>query len=806
MRRGPPPALVTSQRWVYEYSGVLGSGARIAKVSLERPPLPQHLRVPYEVVLRHWSAPELGGTEGDLMQVDVTTDLSPTARDVEPQTVTKTWYYRYYTAEWSDEEQARRGWPHQTRYFLGPDAIAELDASSYREADVSGVADRVYEYCEDHRTSALKLRGISCGGCGGQGSYSYGWALEKPQSVAVPNESHIKVHIRLPHEASVDSLRRILIFNAYGEKLLDARCVRETAGSPELSWVDAAEYGTEGEEAWRLRRRFWPSAMAAFDPGAFPECAPGPAPPFEGDGDIQGYQASPASGRQREYVYDWSQDPEPVFTLTTNEGIAEEGGFRPMDAVSVKLLAEGDYRRRAVTWKLSEYDEDGGQVVVRDTTFSYTHRHTEDTLALKRWTKTYPAVSVSKNGPGYPVSEYFGESRLGMPQWQRNPAGRIEFRDYDAVTWELARIVEDADLSSLPGAEPPPGFYTPSGAIHAETTFALDGLGRVVRVESPGGLADDETELRRVERRVYARLGGPSGKLSADRPAVLVYPHVENDLAENQTATPKGEVSISVSTPGGRPHAVASAYLPPGTAPYFYLGHWEWGSTPAQTLHAIFQPRADCHLLERREYSYAYEGSEEHLVVKEDVWTSPESSSPNSYYQTTRENNGLGLPWKVLGPLTSGASGFRELRLTSYDALARAVSWSVGSEGGSDLVVVRRVAYDGGEPGGGLVVGDGHLTRSVAYRGEQASPDEETRYDFDWRGLTERVWEGYDASSGTAALVRVYARDYRGRVAEEAGRVGTEGGTLRSLSKTLYDERGRVYETQTYGVEEDGTV
>ena len=247
--------------------------------------------------------------------------------------------------------------------------------------------------------------------------------------------------------------------------------------------------------------------------------------------------------------------------------------------------------------------------------------------------------------------------------------------------------------------------------------------------------------------------------------------------------------------------------MPPGTAPYFYLGHWEWGSTPAQTLPAIFQPRADCRLLERREYSYAYEGSEEHLVVKEDVWTSPESSSPNSYYQTTRENNGLGLPWKVLGPLTSGASGFRELRLTSYDALARAVSWSVGSEGGSDLVVVRRVAYDGGEPGGGLVVGDGHLTRSVAYRGEQASPDEETRYDFDWRGLAASVWEGYDASSGTAVVVTEYARDYRGRVVEEkryAGHVASEN--LRARSKTLYDERGRVYETQTYGVGEDGAV
>ncbi len=655
-----------------------------------------------------------------------------------------------------------------------------MQRNTYRGADVSGVADRAYEYCQDRRVRSLKVRGISCGGCGGQGSYTYGWALELARAAATPNESHIRVHIQLPHEESVESVRRILIFNAYGEKLVDARCVQESPSSPELCWVYGAGYGTDGEEEWCLRHRYWPSALGAFDPGGVLGCLDGVAPPFEGEGGVQDYQASATTGRHDEYRYTWVYPQgggDTTFALKTllGEG-SDPAAAAPMYAVTTAIRAADPYRKRALPLEISEYE---GENLPHTTVFQYLQWHEEDPLAFSQYTKTYPEVSQAKNGSGSSTSETFGEDRFGMLCWRMDAAGRIEYREYDMVTWELSTLIQDACL------EPPWGGQPPSNTIHAVTAYAYDPLGRLVRTESPGGLADDNgTELRRVERRVYARLGGPTGKLSADRLAVLVYPHVENDGGSGQ-ATPKGEVSITVSTPGGRTHAVASAFLPPGTAPYFYVGHWEWGGTPAQTLHAIFQPRADCHLLERREYTYSYLGSDGPLEIRENVWTVPESSVSNSYYRTTRTHNGLGLLWRVEGPQTSwapGISSFRELQLTSYDALGRPVAWSVGSET-AGTIVVRRVAYDGGEPGGALVVGDGHLTCSVEYLGD-ASPPRVTRYEYDFRGLMKSAWEGYDPGTGTAVLVRVYERDYRGRVVEEASRVGTEEGTLRRPSTT----------------------
>jgi hypothetical protein len=65
--------VVTSQVWTYVHTG-LPDERRIESVRLERPTLPDNVKWPYEVTLRHWyqSVTETGGTAGDLMQVDLT--------------------------------------------------------------------------------------------------------------------------------------------------------------------------------------------------------------------------------------------------------------------------------------------------------------------------------------------------------------------------------------------------------------------------------------------------------------------------------------------------------------------------------------------------------------------------------------------------------------------------------------------------------------------------------------------------------------------------------------------------------------
>lgn len=799
-------ALVTCQVWHYEHVGP-PAHQRISRVWLERPTLPQKVGRPYEVALRHWASgvQESGGTAGDLMEVDVTTDLTATSGDAWPDRVTRRYYYRYFTSDqWN--AVASPGYRHQVRYVLGPDAAGDLQESTYRTADVSALADRAATYCEDRRLRTLKVRGLSCGGCGGQGSYTYGWALEKRQAEGQPNQSHIRVHIELPRDSSVDSLRRIICFNPYGQKLIDARGVRESPGSQELFWVRAAEYGTTGSTAWFLRHAFWPSAKAAFAPSAMPACASGPAPPFEGTGSIEGYVPFSYSGKHLEYGYTYPTGGQVSIVTKLGQGKLRSAAMSGV----VRVNLQDGYRKRAVTWALRHYV---APYAYLETWFDYGAGHAEDPLALGTYTKVSPAVATARNGSGSPTSESFHEDRLGMLRWRKDEAGRIEYREYDGLTGLISALVRDMDTAAAhPGLTPGvvPDAFQSTGAdlIDALSTYAYDALGRLVSFDSPAGLADDNaTQLRRTERNVWAKLAGNASNTWSDRPARLAYPHVGG-------GAPRGEVSIEVLTPGGRTEAVAKAWLPAGTEPYFFADHWTWGD-PAERLDQVFAP-ANRVLLERTEYAYWHDPADDHLVVAERVWTEPESQPPDQGHEVVRHHDAQGRASKVVGRLSSGAGAFREVQMTTHDPLGRPVAWSVGPEG-SSLVVVRRAAYDGGEPGGPLVVGDGHATRTVAYTGEASSPDRHVRRDFDWRGLGTAVWHGYDPGAGTAVLIESspsYSSglpgegyDYAGRRIREFRYEGTmAAGNLRALSETLHDELGRVYETRSYGVESNGTV
>ena len=283
------------QTWDYAFTEP--PALRIDQVEFRRP----NGEAPLRIVFRYYSAgvTEEGGTEGDLMQIDVRTSLSPTSELSAPDMIARTYYYRYYVTTWADADGAR-GYPHQVRFFYGPDACKEFLAASYKTDALSALEDREYEYCVDRRPKTLSVKG-GCAGCcgGGTGDYAYTWYLGKAIAAASVNESHVKVSIALAND-DVHSSRRVLVFNAFGQKLIDATCVKESSESAELSWVWAGVYTTLTGGQWCLQDKFWPSACGSFDPNAGEalDCAAcGTNPVFSGNGGLSAYV--PGTGKHQ---------------------------------------------------------------------------------------------------------------------------------------------------------------------------------------------------------------------------------------------------------------------------------------------------------------------------------------------------------------------------------------------------------------------------------------------------------------------------------------------------------------------------
>ena len=107
--------------------------------------------------------------------------------------------------------------------------------------------------------------------------------------------------------------------------------------------------------------------------------------------------------------------------------------------------------------------------------------------------------------------------------------------------------------------------------------------------------------------------------------------------------------------------------------------------------------------------------------------------------------------------------------------------------GGNNMVILTGNVYDGG-----LGNGDGNLTQRTDYVDITGSLDRITTFEYDFRDRQTQINNPIDNYT-----VNVY--DNLNRVIE-VDRHALSGGTLIGKSQTLYDDRGRVYQTLTYAV------
>jgi RHS repeat-associated protein len=416
-------------------------------------------------------------------------------------------------------------------------------------------------------------------------------------------------------------------------------------------------------------------------------------------------------------------------------------------------------------------------------TVSYTYTWKSGTAQAESITTTLPTVTTAQNGPNSATTATSVYDGFGRPIWMKDQAGFIRYVEYDTLTGAILKDIVDVDTTQTGTfANLPSGWSTPSGGgLHLTTTYEVDSLGRATKVTHPNGRVD-YTVYKDADLEVRRYSGWDSTNNVATGPTVVTREDRVGGYTE--TLTMSAAPNVSSGRPTGT-EAIGSLQS---------LSR-SYRNAAGQTTHtdAYFD-------LSGLSYS-----------------TSTTLGTENThFYRTEYQYDTTGAVKRVETPLGT-------ITRTVRDGIGRVVSewvgtddtpssgnWSPTNTTGTNLVKVREYEYDGGG------VGDGNVTKVTEYPGGGASA-RVTQTWFDWRNRAVAVKSGVEGSESTSVNrpLAYYDFDNLGKVtkvrAYDADTVtpSVTGGVpqplssslLRAQTTTSYDELGRAYLSETYGVD-----
>jgi RHS repeat-associated protein len=399
-------------------------------------------------------------------------------------------------------------------------------------------------------------------------------------------------------------------------------------------------------------------------------------------------------------------------------------------------------------------------------------------------TVTKPVVSAAQNGPGTPDVETTVYNPYGMPIWTRDGDGFINYTQYDAGTGAVVKTIADVDTTRTTDFQDlPAGWVTPpGGGLHLETQTDVDLLGREVQRTDPNGNI------------TYTAYNDPDYE-------TRVYPGWNPD-----TNMPTGPTQVTREDRDHSPSYIETLTM---SAPPNVGANGEPDGT---------EPISDVQSLTR---TFTSSGGQE---IEQDAYFSLDgvdySTAPYlgqvgvNYYATMYGYDAHGRPNRQVA-----ATG--TITQVNYDGLGRVIEVLVGTSD-PNLVMVRQNVYDqtvGGGPGG---VGDGNLTEATEFPSAGAAP-RVTQNFYDWRDRLVASKQGVQANEndGTHRPILYTQYDNLDEVVSSEQYDGdgvnitvTNGvpdrpaaNLLRAKTTTQYDDQGRVYQTNTFSVDQNnGTV
>ncbi|HEX7449814.1 MAG TPA: RHS repeat-associated core domain-containing protein [Pirellulales bacterium] len=407
-------------------------------------------------------------------------------------------------------------------------------------------------------------------------------------------------------------------------------------------------------------------------------------------------------------------------------------------------------------------------------------------------------MATSQNGSGVADSRVDWFDQYGNLAWSKDERGFIQYRAFDIPTGGLVQSIEDVDTSQMTGV--PAGWSTPAGGgLHLVSDYMVDSLGRTVQTLGPwhevdiGGIA---TNVRRASWTVYldsqftvysgqgyATLGSSSSSSSSSSSGGTAAPAVYGYVLINP-------VSITITDAAGRVTDQISAVrttnpLPPteswaagvasqgalsssDTFPQSSYCRWTTNQyadgTDLSTTRVYFSIPASGIGIEGVNFNQSVFGYD--ILDRRNRMVSPGGTITRTIFDARN------LPTAVwVGTNDTGA--------TDSDPTG-------GGAPGNNMVVVTEYQYDGG-----LYSLDGNRTQETQH--VDSSTTRSTAFSFDWRDRQVQ-------STAAQDWYLVAILDNLSR-ATQVDRHAKASGNLIGRSKTFYDDRGRVYQTITYGVD-----
>jgi len=532
-------------------------------------------------------------------------------------------------------------------------------------------------------------------------------------------------------------------------------------------------------------------------------------------------------------------NPTCVRVIEYGDGVAKPEGTGVPKHLPVK---EWVYHKASTTEK-----EDANSFWTETAyTFHDDEAEAYDRQQIETKTVTREAIDSEENGSEQTVvtKEYYDAH--GRLRWIKDGEECVHYRSYHAATGGLALEIKDVDTSNLDNDADFTGTgggkwvawtenngdapFTRGGdlptALVLKTKTEFDSQGRQRQVTDPEGLTMATAYCSNYATRVYTGW--------ADGAATL-------------------PIQVTTSDPGGRKREEYS--LDPG-------GVTEGASNGLPTGVDTGESQAD--YVSWARYAYwdndtAGDAFNNGLLKWVDRYHKiPDAGNgtlTTDFHRTVNRYEGRGLKTHVIEVVggtspEAGDGGIEQVTFTHYDERKRPYKVERGislaghnmdptaDDGEHEytqdptLKVVSRTYYDGGthddtdpdDPSDRLAVGNDLKTYELTFYSDAANENDDkdfavqTWYHYDWRDRLRGI-------ESEAAPHTVRDVNFRGNVVAEAQYIndddfGADWATMlaaedyaytvatdrRSLTKTLYDEAGRAYRTETYAVNSNGSL
>ncbi|MDD4892334.1 MAG: hypothetical protein PHU85_20620, partial [Phycisphaerae bacterium] len=421
----------------------------------------------------YYGSDEDYGNPGDVKTV-VVTELNVTYAG------TDTSYYRYYKPD------STVGYTHGLMYVVGPDAYNQLAAVNggnvLTVADISGYADRYFEYDAERRVTKIVSKG-------GGSSLSGGFSTSQFTYGTGGNEADWSAWTYSRSESRSNGTNLLIYANYANETMATVL----TSGQDE--WVDYYAYDSFGRQI----KHAYPSAVEGYDPG-LPDVVE-----LTGGGLVEGIDYGTSTTATAATSGDvlgrvcktWVGNNTHVISSFQYEAHEADGATAYFVSGSTAYAGDISTDPRTVTY---------------DRTWSG-NGHQVSTLVTH-----YPAVAVDQNGSGQSTWSGVAFNAQGQPIWTRDQDGFLTYTVYDDATGGVKKVVEDADSAgkAVDLSQLPAGCQTPQGGgKNVVTTFVRDKLGRLIKSIDANGTAtqayymDSQHEVRTWSRDSAGNIVGP---------------------------------------------------------------------------------------------------------------------------------------------------------------------------------------------------------------------------------------------------------------------------------------------------------